>query len=135
MRIITGTSLTLSWLVAVGACASSPIPSCPSFHGSGSWGLAMKPDKFGYRISGSILFDPAGRVELTATSNDGAREPINSPVDSLMVTADSVRFTFAPIGFSLQGRCVTTDSIVGRFSEPQPPHDNIEGDWQMTRKP
>jgi hypothetical protein len=135
IQILARTLAPLAALLLYGSCAATSASSCPSFSGSGSWVVEMQADDSDYNVSGSIIFDPDGRTELTATTGDGAREPLRYPLETVTVESDSVHITFAPIGYSLRGRCVAPDSIAGRFSVPQPPFEDVEGTWKMTRQP
>ena len=87
-----------------------------------------------YGVAGSVdLAAEGGQTHLVAETAEGTREPLDYPIHAFHVRGDSVFFSFAPIGFSLQGRCLTPDSVAGRFSVPNPPFDSIVGDWAARR--
>jgi hypothetical protein len=94
----------------------------------------MYDDEHGYRVDGHAHFLAGdGRVQAVAETREGTREPISVPIDDLRVTEDSVHLGFAPIGFRLSGRCISSGAIEGEFSVPQPPFDDIRGTWRLTR--
>jgi len=88
-----------------------------------------------YTLTGTVSLEGSGgRTHLVAESGEGMREPIDYPIEGLRAQEDSINFSFAPIGFRLQGRCISSDRLEGRFAVPHPPYDSIVGDWQARRK-
>jgi hypothetical protein len=85
-------------------------------------------------VTGSVdLAGEGGQTHLVAETAEGMKEPLDYPIQDFRVRNDSVSLSFAPIGFSLHGRCVAADSMGGRFSVPNPPFDSIIGDWVARR--
>jgi hypothetical protein len=122
-------------LVVAGFTACHPAPArlCSQFGAGGRWHLAMT-SRTGNQLDAEISASgDLRRLVGTATSPEGTREPLDYTVDSLSITADSVRFRFAPLGILVEGRCVTTDRIEGRFVEPQPPFQPITGSGEIRR--
>lgn len=114
---------------------TSDSPRCAALREDGSWTLAMHADEHGYRVVGQAHFlGGDGRVEAVASTREGTGEPISVPIDDLRTTEDSVHLRFAPIGFRLSGRCISSGVIEGEFSVPQPPFDDVLGTWRMTRR-
>lgn len=105
---------------------------------SGSWSVEMASVDSTVTVTGSLDFaSKGGRVQLVSETSEGTREPGDFPITSLRVAGDSLSFSFAPAGFALRGRCVSPDSIAGRFALPNSPHDSIHGTWwarRMTRR-
>lgn len=120
---------------ALPACGGArPAVRCPPLQGSGEWVLDMSARGADFRVAGRLRFaDQGGTTDLVATSAEGAREPLQYPVENLVVSGDSVSFSFAPIGYRLRGRCTGQDSIHGTFSVPQPPFDDLTGRWTLSR--
>jgi len=95
----------------------------------------MHSDVAEYTLEGTIeTGDQAPRLSLTGTSREGTREPIDYSADSVAVRGDSIHFRFAPIGIVVDGRCATEDSMITRFSRPQPPFEPIIGSGLIVRK-
>ncbi|HWP37507.1 MAG TPA: hypothetical protein VNL18_08155 [Gemmatimonadales bacterium] len=128
---------TAVWCTAISVgCAHMPPPaagcSLPALYGA--WNMDATAEPSGYRYTGTVHFAETGsRTELIGTSGEGTREPDNYPIDSLTVTADSVRFSFAPLGVRIEGRCTGRDTIAVRFILPQPPFPDIVGAGFLTR--
>ena len=87
----------------------------------------------GHRLSGSVVLGPGASVHLTSTSRDGARAPMTYEIDSLTIIADSIAFSFAPLGIQVKGSCVRSDSIAATFVFPQPPFEPITGEGYLRR--
>lgn len=132
LRLGLAASAALGGLAS--ACARPANEECRHLSAAGTWQLELEADSEGHYVVGIVSLGSTDRVELTRVSADGAREPLDFPVDGLRISGDSVSFRFAPIGYSLKGTCVAPDSVVGRFSVPQPPFEDIEGDFTMTRQ-
>jgi hypothetical protein len=94
----------------------------------------MRDSLSGYEVLGSIEFDSGGgRARLVATSGDGMSEPLNFPLESVRVLADTLSFRFAPIGFTVRATCIDSVTAVGTFARPQPPFDSLRGLVRLTR--
>jgi hypothetical protein len=100
----------------------------------GAFDLRMWSPDSSYRVGGLVKIDgDDGTVSLLALSSEGAGEPIDTKLDSLRVTSDSVWFGFAPSEFRLRGRCEGINNASGEFSLPQPPFEPITGHWVLRR--
>lgn len=128
---------TAVWCTAVLiGCAPTPPPSagCSLLALYGEWNMDATAQPSGYRYTGAVHFAETGsRTQLIGTSGEGTSEPDNYPIDSLAVTADSLRFRFAPLGVRIDGRCTGRDTIAVRFILPQPPFPDIVGAGLLTR--
>lgn len=118
------------------ACSSTPPSSAscslPALYGT--WTMDATGAPSGYRYAGKVHLAPSGSVtELVGTSGEGTSEPDNYPIDSLTVTAESIRFQFAPLGVRIEGKCVARDTVAVRFVLPQPPFPDIVGTGLLTR--
>lgn len=125
------------WVTAsLFACSAAKTGSvgCPRLDGSGEWALQMVATSADYHVDGHLRFAAErAYTELTATTADGARERIEYPVQTLATGADSISFTFAPIGYRLDGRCVSQHRLQGVFRVPQPPFNDMVGTWTLVK--
>ena len=122
-------------LGVVAGCAPQRPLHCFGFQ-SRAWHLDMTSDKTG--LSLDALLTPVGnhqlRVSGTMTTGEGTKEPLDYPVDSLVVWGDSLRFSFAPLGITVVGHCLQDGTITGRFVVPQPPYGPIVGTGTLRRQ-
>ena len=136
-RVIRAASTLLFLIACLGlACATSRegITGCSVDGLQSTWDLEMTSRGIPYHVTGSVVLKGgASRTQLIGETAEGTREPLDYPIQGLRVDGDSVFFSFAPIGFSLRGRCLTTARLEGRFSVPNPPFDSIVGDWVARR--
>lgn len=119
------------------ACASSQpdVQDCSPMRASGEWTLTMMADETDYQLAGVVRFwSDTAVAELIATTSEGTGELVEAPIENLHVVRDSIFFSFAPIGFHLQGRCLSPDHLEGTFSVPQPPFGDIVGRWSMVKE-
>jgi hypothetical protein len=119
------------------ACASSQadVQDCSPMRASGNWTLSMMADESDYRLAGVVRFwGDTAVAELVATTNEGTGELVEAPIENLNLVRDSSFFSFAPIRFHLQGRCLSPDRLEGTFSVPQPPFGDIVGRWSMVKE-
>jgi len=116
-------------------CTSvTPRVVCPDLAASETWVLEMVADNGRFRVAGHLYFTSrGGATDLVATTADGAHEPIKFPVENLDREADSLQFSFAPIGYQLRGQCLSQTAMEGKFRVPQPPFEEITGRWTLTR--
>lgn len=124
------------YLVILTACArpNQAAVTCTVAEAEERWQLDMRADSSDIEVRGSVfLSSRGGRTDLVAISADGGREPLNYPLETKRTPADSIALKFAPIGFSLVGRCTGTQKYSGRFSVPQPPFRDITGSFTLTK--
>jgi hypothetical protein len=101
---------------------------------AGVWEISLRAPS-GYRVTGTVVFEPRPSVDLTYVSADGGREPVSFAADrdSLVVRGDSIALQLGAIGDRVTGRCVSADSIAAIFVFPQPPYGPIRGDGYLRR--
>ena len=134
IRAVNSLVFLTAWLGLACATRREGSTGCSVDGLQGTWDLQMTSRGIVYSVTGSIALSAgAGQTHLIGETSEGTTEPIDYPIQGLRVSGDSVFFSFAPIGFSLQGRCVTPARLEGRFSVPNPPFDSIVGDWVARR--
>ena len=111
------------------ACSASPSREhlCWGFQARRSQ-MELRAGANGMRIDATL--EPRGQslhIVGTATSREGAGEPLDYPVDTVVVAGDSLRLVFAPLGITVAGRCFDDGTVRVRFSHPQPPFEPIQG--------